>query len=114
MKNSIFHKKLMERFHRMPLDEPEPCLDCGREADGGLYLAGTVRPLCTTSHTLFTQSEAGKRLDEALKAYNALGRRPPRAEAKRLQEHAARQLVDWLDLRRAERLNHTLAAGASR
>lgn len=110
MRKSIFNEELVERFHRVPLDEPESCLECGREADGGLYLAGVVRPLCTTSHALFTQSEHGKRLGEALKAYNELGRRPPKAEAKRLQEHAARQLADWLDLRRAERLNSRLAA----
>lgn len=110
MRNSIFHQELMERFHRVPLDEPEPCLDCGREANGGLYLAGEVRPLCTTSHTHFTQSEHGKRLAEALQAFNALGTNPPKAEAKRLQEHAARQLADWLDLRRAERAHTGRAA----
>jgi protein gp37 len=102
-------KRLVERFHRVPLDEQAPCLDCGREADGGLYLAGQLRPLCTTSHTLFTQSEHGKRLDESLKGYNALGNRRRigmRATlAQILQEHAARELAAWLDLRRAERLN---------
>lgn len=103
MRSNIFHQELMERFHRVPLDEPEPCLDCGREANGGLYLAGKLRPLCTTSHTMFTQSEHGKRLDGALTEYNALGKSPRRPEAKRLQEHAARQLADWLTLRRAER-----------
>jgi hypothetical protein len=103
--DSIFQKRLLERFHRVPLDEPAPCLDCGQEAHGGLYLAAQLRPLCTTSHTLFAQSEHGKRLDEALRAFNALGAKPDKAAAQVLQEHAARQLADWLDLRRAERAN---------
>lgn len=106
---SLFDQELMEHFHRVPLDEPAPCLDCGREALGGLYLAGQLRPLCTASHTLLTQSAHGQRLEEALSAFNALGRRPPTAQALALQEHAARQLSDWLTLRRAERAHSGMA-----
>lgn len=104
---NIFDEELRERFHRVPLDGPEPCLGCGRGCTGGLYLANQLRPLCTTCHTLFTQSEHGQRLDEALRIFNDLG---PRAlTGRELQQHAARQLADWLVLRRAERLNRRVA-----
>lgn len=102
---SIFEQELRERFHRVPLDEPEPCLDCGREATGGLYLSGQVRPLCTTHHTQFTESAHGKRLDEVLQAFNALSSRGNAALRAQLQQSAARQLTDWVSMRHAERRN---------
>jgi hypothetical protein len=98
-------QELLAQFHRVPLDEPEPCLDCGREALGGLYLAGEIRPLCIADHTHLAESAHGRRLDEALQSINALGQGTPRARVAELHNFAARHLADWLDMRQAERRN---------
>lgn len=105
MKTTPPWQELLERLHLVPLDEPEDCLCCGREAMGGLYLENRVRPLCIECRTTLVSSGHGKRLDEALQSLNELGQRAPREEARKLHAAAARQLQDWLNMRQAERRN---------
>lgn len=99
-----------ERLHGVPLDETEPCLDCGKPTSSGLYLAGKLRPLCLSHHLQLLESENGGRLNAALQKLNALGHGARRAEMAPLDAAAARELEFWLLIRGAERRNTTLVA----
>lgn len=111
--DSIFETEVKERCFGVPLDEPAPCLDCGAPTSTGLYLAAELRPLCPTHHLQLFQGGHGIRLAEALSEVNALGHEAARARVQHLQQHAARQLADWLTLRQAERRNSTEAGGTT-